>query len=202
MGRGVTVLQQNSQAIPQRQHDAIKQHLILLPPAHDIQHNVALHLEDDDLAIIQDHIARGFVGLVEEALFECFLGLDGRVGVWRRGEGVLGEGGGGGGVGRGVVFCEDAGAVVGAEEEDGVDGEEGEVGGHAADGGWGWRARWRGARGGWGSIGEEVGGLESCCWLSVAEAVKRDHVTRSWNKVWQPKHRIRIFILDAVRDTN
>ena len=33
-------------------------------------------------------------------------------------------------VGRGVVFCEEAGAVVGCEEEDGVDGEEGEVGGH------------------------------------------------------------------------
>lgn len=44
----------------------------------------------------------------------------------------------------GVVFCEDAGAVVGAEEEDGVDGEEGEVGGHGAVVGRGERGRgWR-----------------------------------------------------------
>lgn len=33
-------------------------------------------------------------------------------------------------MGGGVVFGEDAGAVVGAEEEDGVDGEEREAGGH------------------------------------------------------------------------
>lgn len=32
------------------------------------------------------------------------------------------------GVGSGVVFCEDAGAVVGGEDEDGIDGEEGHVG--------------------------------------------------------------------------
>ena len=34
------------------------------------------------------------------------------------------------GVGSGVVFCEDAGAVVGGDDEDGVDGEEGHVGRH------------------------------------------------------------------------
>ena len=34
-------------------------------------------------------------------------------------------------MGRRVVFCEEAGAVVGCEDEDGVDGEEGEVGAHA-----------------------------------------------------------------------
>ena len=33
-------------------------------------------------------------------------------------------------VGRGVVFCEDAGAVVSAEEENGGYGEEGEIGRH------------------------------------------------------------------------
>lgn len=41
----------------------------------------------------------------------------------------------GGVVGRGVVFCEDAAAVIGAEEEDSVDGEEGHVGGHDCGGG-------------------------------------------------------------------
>lgn len=38
--------------------------------------------------------------------------------------------GGGGLVGSGVVFCQDAGAVVGGEDEDGVNGEEGHVRGH------------------------------------------------------------------------
>ena len=33
-------------------------------------------------------------------------------------------------VGCGVVFCEDAGAVVSAEDYDGVDGEEGHAGCH------------------------------------------------------------------------
>ena len=33
-----------------------------------------------------------------------------------------------------IVFCEEAGSVVGGEDEDGVDGEEGEVGGHGSEG--------------------------------------------------------------------
>lgn len=31
-----------------------------------------------------------------------------------------------------VVFCEDTGAVVGGEEEDSIDGEEGEIGRHVS----------------------------------------------------------------------
>ena len=59
--------------------------------------------------------------------------------------GLGGAVGSGGGVGSRVVFCEDAGAVVGGEEEYGVDSEEGHVGGHVCGGmrkGEGWRVDW------------------------------------------------------------
>lgn len=65
------------------------------------------------------------VGFVEQTLFERFLFFDGGI---RVGAGMVG------GAGRcvrcRVVFCEDAGTVVGGEDEDGVDGEERHVGGH------------------------------------------------------------------------
>lgn len=38
------------------------------------------------------------------------------------------------GVGSGVIFGEDAGAVVGGEDEDGIDGEEGHIGRHDSGG--------------------------------------------------------------------
>lgn len=121
-------LQQYTQTIPQRQHYTEQQHLVLLRPAHHIHHHVPLHLEHHHPIIVENHVAGLLVRLLHQALLEGFLVFQGRVGV------CAGVGGAGGEVrGRvrgGVVFCEEAGAVVGGEEEDRVDGEERHVGGH------------------------------------------------------------------------
>lgn len=87
---GGDALQQYPQPIPQRQHDAIQQHFILLPAANNIEHHIALHLKDYDLPIVEDHITCRLVRLLEQALLECFLGFHSWVRVCARGIG--GEG--------------------------------------------------------------------------------------------------------------
>ena len=60
-------------------------------------------------------------------------------------------------MGRGVIFGEDAGAVVGGEDEDGIDRKEGHVGRHCSGGesdaeGEGWRRRREEPKGGVGFL--------------------------------------------------
>lgn len=130
-----------------------QQHLTLLGSADDVQHDIALGLEDDDAGIVKDDVVAALGGLLDKALLENLLLFGGGVGIL----------GGGSGVGGVVVFGEDAGSVGGGEDEDCVDlykggerlvrtrrvwgevtyGYEGEIRGHYADvgggsGGWWW----------------------------------------------------------------
>lgn len=66
------------------------------------------------MVVVEDDVGGRFCGLLDEALFENFLLLDGGVGVLGGALGGVGE------VRRLEVFCEDA-AAVGGEDEDRVD---------------------------------------------------------------------------------
>jgi hypothetical protein len=70
------VLEEDVERVSQRQHHTVavscacvcwvyslpvQKHLILLGAAHDVEHHIRLHLEDDDFLIVQDDI-RGLLG--------------------------------------------------------------------------------------------------------------------------------------------
>lgn len=120
-------LEQNVQTIPQCQNDAVQHDLVLLRSSHNIQHDVALHFEDDHSVVVEDDIAGLLRRLLEQPLLEGLLVLYARVGVGTRvvvALRVVRY------VWRGVIFGQDARGVVGGEDEDGVDGEERHVGRH------------------------------------------------------------------------
>lgn len=117
MKRKGNKLKQNPQRIPQAQHNIIQQHLILISTSNNIEHNIALHLKHDDPIVVQNHVARLLIRLLQQSLlerpllFQRRVGVDARlVGLCRRGCG--GWGGGGLEVWGGVVFGEDSGAIV------------------------------------------------------------------------------------------
>lgn len=85
-----------------------QQHLILLSSTDDVQHDIALSLENNDTGIVKDDVVAALGGFLDEALLEKFL-------FFGSGVGILGGGGGVWGV---VVFGKDAGAVGRGEDED------------------------------------------------------------------------------------
>ena len=121
-------LQQYRQRVPKRQHHTKQHHLILLRPTNDVEHHIPLHLIHHDPIIIKYDIPIRLVRLLRQALFEGLLVLDGGVRAGARVGGARGRVDGR--VGSGVVFCQEAVSVVGGEDKDGVDGEEGHVCGH------------------------------------------------------------------------
>ena len=52
----------------------VQQHLVLLGAAHNVEHNVRLHLEDDNLSVIQDDVGR-LLGCLLCALSDHVLAL-------------------------------------------------------------------------------------------------------------------------------
>lgn len=103
--------QEQVQAVPQRKQRVPQQHLVLLSSTNNVQHDIALSLEDDDAGVVEDDVVAALGRLFDETLLEHLLLFGGRVGVLGRGGGVRGV----------VVFGEDAGAVGGGEDEDCVD---------------------------------------------------------------------------------
>lgn len=61
-----------------------QQHLVLVHPAYNIQQHVALGLEHDYPAVIEDDVVGGLRRLVDKALLECGLLFEGGVRVRRR----------------------------------------------------------------------------------------------------------------------
>jgi hypothetical protein len=50
------LLQEDVQAVPQREHDVIQHDLVLVCGTNDVKHHVTLGLVDDDPVVIEDHI--------------------------------------------------------------------------------------------------------------------------------------------------
>ena len=117
----------------------IQKHLILLGAAHDVEHDVRLHLEHDHLLVVQYDVggllgcllcplvrlcspANGRLARTQQSLLESLLVLHRLVCL------LAGEVGmhAGRGVRIRVVLGEDARAIVNGEDEDGLDAEEGQ----------------------------------------------------------------------------
>lgn len=124
----------------------VQQNLVLFGASNDVEHDVRLHLEDDDLLVVEDNVGGLLRCLLwaksdaitcsssrvptQQPLLEGLLVLDRLVcdlagvvaGV------VLGR------MGIRVVLGEDARAIVGGEDQDRLDAEEGERARHGSGG--------------------------------------------------------------------
>lgn len=116
----------------------VKEDLVFLCTANDIEHHVRLHFEDNHLVVVEDNVRRLLCGFLwtrvrangrrvassrtQQSLFKGLLVLD-RLVCNLAGVVVVVAGGR---VWVGVVLGEDARAIVDGEDEDGLDAEEGE----------------------------------------------------------------------------
>lgn len=67
--------------VSQRKDGVVEQDLVLVDTAHNVHHDVRLHLVQHDSVVVKDDVA-GLLGrLLKEALLESLLGLDIGVGV-------------------------------------------------------------------------------------------------------------------------